>query len=100
MRYILLVVFVMMGGCLFAQVEPSPPIQKSDTLVKPKKRGRTKTTKSSPSEITIKDYKIISFARDTTFLDTTLTINKEYKYNNAYFCESCYYLLWVEDEYN
>lgn len=25
---------------------------------------------------------------------------KEYRYNNAYFCESCYYLLWVEDEYN
>ena len=31
--------------------------------------------------LTIEDYKIISFARDTTFLDTTLTIQKEYKYN-------------------
>lgn len=29
----------------------------------------------------IEDYKIISYLRDTTFLDTTLTINKEYKYN-------------------
>lgn len=31
--------------------------------------------------LTIEDYKIISFKRDTTFLDTTLTIQKEYKYN-------------------
>ncbi|MGI9551329.1 MAG: putative porin [Aurantibacter sp.] len=32
-------------------------------------------------EISIKDYKIISHARDTTYLDTTLTIQKEYRYN-------------------
>lgn len=31
--------------------------------------------------IGIQDYKIISYARDTTFLDTTLTIQKEYKHN-------------------
>ncbi|SFR40234.1 Putative porin [Robiginitalea myxolifaciens] len=29
----------------------------------------------------ITDYKIISHQRDTTFLDTTLTIEKEYRYN-------------------
>ncbi len=29
----------------------------------------------------IEDYKIISHANDTTFVDTTLTIQKEYKYN-------------------
>ena len=32
-------------------------------------------------EITIKDYKIISYGRDTTFLDTTISIQKEYKNN-------------------
>ncbi len=31
--------------------------------------------------VSIKDYKIVSYARDTTFLDTTITIQKEYKYN-------------------
>lgn len=31
--------------------------------------------------VSIKDYKIVSYARDTTFLDTTLTVQKEYKYN-------------------
>ena len=35
--------------------------------------------KSPVSKIT--DYKIISFKNDTTFVDTTLTIQKEYKYN-------------------
>ncbi|UNZ00256.1 putative porin [Zhouia spongiae] len=32
-------------------------------------------------QIVIQDYKIITLDRDTTFLDTTLSIQKEYKYN-------------------
>ncbi|MEM7485740.1 MAG: putative porin [Bacteroidota bacterium] len=37
---------------------------------------------SNPEElITIQDYKIISYTRDTIAFDTTLTIKKEYKYN-------------------
>src|SRR5690606_6882619 len=31
--------------------------------------------------ISIMDYKIISYTRDTTYLDTTLAIQKEYRYN-------------------
>jgi len=81
MRYFLLVVFVMIGNCLLAQNRPPAPIQKSDTLSKPKKKAVKRVAKSESSEITIKDYKIISFARDTVYLDTTITINKEYKYN-------------------
>ena len=30
---------------------------------------------------TIQDYKIISFEKDTTYLDTTLSLKKEYKFN-------------------
>lgn len=33
------------------------------------------------SKIAIEDYKIISVTTDTTFVDTTLSIKKEYKYN-------------------
>lgn len=40
-----------------------------------------KSKTDSLPQITIQDYKIISFQRDTVFLDTTLTIQKEYKYN-------------------
>ena len=32
-------------------------------------------------DVTIVNYKIINFERDTIFLDTTLNINKEYKFN-------------------
>lgn len=81
MRYILLVVFLMMGSCLFAQDNPPSPIQESDSPSRQSSLENKRQVKSEPAEITIKDYKIISFARDTTFLDTTITINKEYKYN-------------------
>ena len=40
-----------------------------------------KSKKTDTLEITIKDYKIISYSRDSTYLDTTLNIHKEYKYN-------------------
>ena len=65
-----------------------------DVIEKPEKKKDSlslgkKTKPISPKDklqndsitLTVKDYKIISFARDTTFLDTTLTIQKEYKYN-------------------
>jgi len=47
----------------------------------PPKKGKLFGATKDVDSITIKDYKIISFRRDTTFLDTTLTIYKEYKYN-------------------
>ena len=43
-----------------------------------KKAGKSKSKKQD--SISIRDYKIISYQRDTTYLDTTLTIRKEYKY--------------------
>ncbi|MFK7812681.1 MAG: putative porin [Maribacter sp.] len=81
MRYILLVVFIMMGGYLIAQDYPSPPIQKSDSLSKSRGGQKKNEIKPGALEATIKDYKIISFSRDTTFLDTTITIQKAYKFN-------------------
>lgn len=81
MKYFLLLILVLIGKSLFAQDNPQPRIQKLDTLEKPSRKGRPNSSAAGSPEITIKDYKIISFARDTTFLDTTLTIHKEYKYN-------------------
>lgn len=52
----------------------------STTLADRKFIKNTKPIKKVDS-VSIKDYKIVSYARDTTFLDTTLTIQKEYKYN-------------------
>ena len=54
---------------------------KTDTVSGRRTARKAKAKNDSVLEITIRDYKIISFARDTTYLDTTLTIQKEYKYN-------------------
>lgn len=44
--------------------------------------SKSRKGKVEPSEKTIyTDYKIISHQLDTTYIDTTLTIQKEYKYN-------------------
>ena len=79
MRYIVLVFFIIMSNDLFTQENLLPSVEKLDEAVLLEKKNNVQI--NDASEITIKDYKIISFARDTTFLDTTLTIQKEYKYN-------------------
>lgn len=57
-----------------------PQNQKADISEIKKKPPRPKTQLDSLG-ITVKDYKIITYERDTIFLDTSLTIRKEYKYN-------------------
>jgi len=52
-------------------------IRKDNTVTKGKKSVPT----ASDSIATIDMYKIISFRNDTTFVDTSLTIQKEYKFN-------------------
>ncbi len=81
MRYFFLVFLGVLGNTLFAQNDSLPPVKEFDTLALIKNQRERNGLEPEPVEITIKDYKIISFARDTTYLDTTLTINKEYKYN-------------------
>lgn len=81
MKYNLLFLLVLLGNFMFAQKNPKPPARKNDTVQRNGPNRELKEDTSEPIEITIKDYKIISFVRDTTFLDTTLTIQKEYKYN-------------------
>lgn len=71
----------MTGSFLMAQDRPPRPTSKSDSVNRPDRKKGKRNANLEPSKITIKDYKVITFARDTTFLDTTLTIQKEYKYN-------------------
>jgi hypothetical protein len=80
MKYFFLLLFVLSCPLLHAQVDSISSGRKLDTT-KFKKKGGKKVPPAATQEITIKDYKIISYARDTTYLDTTLTIQKEYKYN-------------------
>ncbi len=80
MKYFFLLLFVLSYPLLHAQVDSIPSGEKPD-ISKTRKKGKTNVPPGAAQEITIKDYKIISYARDTTYLDTTLTIQKEYKYN-------------------
>ena len=52
-----------------------------DSIARKLKDGRKGSNIKTKDSVSIRDYKIVSYSRDTTFLDTTLTIKKEYKYN-------------------
>jgi len=103
MRFILLTLLLCVGQTLMAQQDSLPPAKEVDSLRLKNKDSLLMTSRDSiPKDSTkqrlsgdkirgmgnkkedsigIRDYKIISYQRDTTFVDTTLTINKEYKYN-------------------
>lgn len=81
MKYFFVGLIIFFGQIAFAQESDS--INKVSDSLSLIKNSDSITVKNNQEalELTIKDYKIISFARDTTYLDTTLTIQKEYKYN-------------------
>ncbi|MDO6473561.1 putative porin [Maribacter sp. 1_MG-2023] len=84
MKYIILVLLCLTSSIVLGQdvIEKSEKKKDSLPLGKKTKPVNPKDKLQNDSIIlTIEDYRIISFKRDTTFLDTTLTIQKEYKYN-------------------
>lgn len=83
MKYLLLFFIFCAAGPVCAQEDSIPPPAEADTSLirKTKPQKQPVSGKEVPKEITIRDYKIINYLRDTTFLDTTLTISKEYRYN-------------------
>ena len=84
MKYIILVLLYLTTSIVLGQDPIERPEKKNDSLSLGKKTkpiNPKEKIKNDSITLTIEDYKIISFERDTTFLDTTLTIQKEYKYN-------------------
>ena len=76
--------FVLGTSAMLAQVDSIPP----NTLEGPRgerranpRRTKDTTLKKETKQLTIANYKIINFQRDTVYLDTSLTIQKEYRYN-------------------
>ncbi len=67
----------------FSQDKPLPePVQDSATTKKTTRIASKQFLAEQPErKITIADYKSISYQNDTTHLDTTLTIQKEYQFN-------------------
>ncbi|MFS4454988.1 putative porin [Maribacter sp. 2304DJ31-5] len=84
MKYFFILFFVFVNSIVLAQEENIGKEKKEGAIgiISEPKQPLSKGVSNNPlPEISIKDYKIISFQRDTTFLDTTLTIQKEYRYN-------------------
>ncbi len=82
MRYPLFLLFCLIVFPFYAQEKTVPaPKEKDSTFFKKRNLVSDPSKKPLIEEISIRDYKIISFERDTTFLDTTLSIQKEYRYN-------------------
>lgn len=86
-KIILAFLFCCIGFNGFSQIEPKRKKLRvdqgnefsRDSVTDRFKDRSNKVKKNKEAKIT--DYLIISHLRDTTYLDTTLTINKEYKYN-------------------
>lgn len=84
MKYVILTFFFFSSVVMLCQEEPKKSTVKSDSAVPSKGVKPLKPVQKTVKDtigITIQDYKIITFERDTTYLDTTLTLQKEYKYN-------------------
>lgn len=103
MRFIVLTLLLFFGHSLMAQQDSIPQkkevdslrLQSGDSLTvetkdvkakdsikrKPILKGPGKLLAKQKDSVSIRDYKIISYQRDTTFVDTTLTIKKDYRYN-------------------
>ncbi|WP_419212532.1 putative porin [Maribacter sp. X9] len=84
MKYIVIVFLIFTSSIMLGQQKDQKAVRKTDSTVPLEKSKSEKSTdrkNKDTASVTIKDYKIISFERDTTYLDTTLTIQKEYKYN-------------------
>ncbi len=83
MKYFLVVLFLLVSFGITAQ-EPIRKLvsdSKMDTMAS-KTRSKSKAAMGKKADtLSIRNYQIISHRRDTTFLDTTLTIRKEFKYN-------------------
>jgi len=68
--------------CFFAvHSQDSIPFQRLKDTTTFSDKARAQQERREAKLTTIKDYKVINFQRDTTFVDTTLTLQKEYKYN-------------------
>ena len=86
-KIVLALILVFITGSSFAQINRFPRGQRLDgasqrqdtTSLRPKKSTGIKNNKNDKAKI--EQYLIISQKNDTTYVDTTLTIKKEYKFN-------------------
>lgn len=71
------IVLLFISFSLFSQKRQTSPIETTSDSIRVFDPGNNKKEKKPPVHL----YKIYTLEKDTTFLDTTLSIQKEYKYN-------------------
>lgn len=81
MKYLFLLLFGFLALSSFAQEDLIPPRPVKDSTKFNLKKGGKAESGVKQDSITIKDYRLISHSRDTTALDTTLSIAKEHRHN-------------------
>lgn len=83
MKKLVLIVFLLgLIPVAFAQKQPSgKPVEKKSEKLSDSLVPQLNAKKVSKNEISAKNYVIISFKNDTTYVDTSLTIRKNYKIN-------------------
>ncbi len=81
MKYLSLLLLAFMTFPTLAQEDSIPPRPSIDSASIKTKPPTQFQQPGDETLITIENYNIISHSRDTTYLDTTLTIAKEYRYN-------------------
>ena len=83
MRLLPLVLFLVLSLPAIGQVTPPAKQAGPDSLAFKIKQGafNKKQGQEEKDSLTIENYRIISYQGDTTLLDSTLTIRKEYRYN-------------------
>ncbi|SFT16037.1 Putative porin [Zhouia amylolytica] len=79
-KVIVFIVLVLSFTVGVAQVQPQRNTDRTPRAAQNRKLPADQA-KNQADQIVIQDYKIITLDRDTTFLDTTLSVKKEYKYN-------------------
>ncbi len=87
-----ILLFLLFLGLSFSMNAQDKPVQQNvpknldpnftDSLNQSSRLGRSTSNKVIKNlEARIEDYKIISFENDTTYVDTTLSISKDYRFN-------------------
>jgi len=81
LKYVIfLFLFLFFSELVFAQkIKRSQNIRNTDSTIVNRKSNSNKNIKNETAKI--EQYKIISHKRDTTYVDTTLSIFKDYKFN-------------------
>lgn len=85
MKRICILLFYIVATTVYGQDKPDKQTVDSLNTQKNKIDGfnfkRKKKEEKKEDSVTIVDYKIVSYSKDTTYIDTSLTIKKEYRYN-------------------